>query len=79
MARLINMRTHELVKAELRIAGSSLAQVGRELGISHASVGSACAGYSRSRRVEEAIASKLLKRPEEIWPERYPTMERGER
>ncbi len=69
--RQIDLPRHEMIKARLRIAGTSLAQISRELGGSHTKVGMACQGYSRSRRVEEAIAAKLSVDPESLWPDRY--------
>lgn len=78
MARFVDLPRHEILKARLRIAGSSLADIGRELKISHATVGAASAGYTRSRRVETAIADKLGARPEDIWPERYPSAKDSE-
>lgn len=69
-ARKIDLAQHEMIKARLRIIGSSLAQISRELGISHATTGAACAGYSRSRRVEKAIADKLKVTPSDLWPDR---------
>lgn len=69
--RHIDLPRHEMIKARLRIAGTSLAQISRELGVSHTTVGMVCQGYSRSRRVEEAIADKLAARPESLWPDRY--------
>lgn len=69
--RQIDLPRHEMIKARLRIAGTSLAQISRELGVSHTTVGMVCQGYSRSRRVEEAISDKLSVRPENLWPERY--------
>lgn len=75
MARHINLERHEFVKAQLRIAGTSLAEISRDLGLSQATVGAASAGYSRSKRVEMTIAERLDSRPEDLWPERYPKKE----
>ncbi|WP_350937853.1 helix-turn-helix domain-containing protein [Thioclava kandeliae] len=70
-SRHIDLPRHELIKARLRIAGANMAQIGRELGVSHTTISSVSQGYSRSRRVEEAIAAKLSVGPESVWPERY--------
>ncbi|SEP72877.1 Winged helix-turn-helix DNA-binding [Solimonas aquatica] len=59
----------------LRIAGSSLAEVARDLGVAGTTVTSVSQGYRRSRRIETAIAAKLSVRPEELWPDRYPNTE----
>lgn len=56
----------------LRVAGSSLAEVARELGVTGTTVTSVSQGYRRSRRIESAIASKLGVAPGSLWPDRYP-------
>jgi lambda repressor-like predicted transcriptional regulator len=62
----------ELIKANLRIAGSSVATIARELGVSVAAV-SKTIRYSncRSRRIESAVADALNLAPSAIWPARY--------
>lgn len=62
---------HERLKAELRIRGTSLAQIGRELGISGTSMSPVGLGKHRSKRIERAIADALGTTPEELYPERY--------
>lgn len=62
---------HECIKMRLRLAGSSLAQIARELDLAPTSVTSVCQGLRRSRRVENAIADKLATSPGRLWPERY--------
>lgn len=57
---------------QLRLVGSSLAQVARDLQVAATTVTSVSQGYRRSRRIETAIATKLGVGPEELWPERYP-------
>lgn len=49
----------EDIKYQLRLRGSSLAQVSRELGVSTATVSQVCAGLRTSERVLSAIAAKL--------------------
>lgn len=56
----------------LRLAGTSLAQVGRQLGVRPSTVASVSRGTSRSRRIEESIARALGTEPEKLWPDRYP-------
>lgn len=65
----------EELKARLRLSGSSLAEVARELGITKQTVNTVVSGRSRSRRIEEAIAQKLGMSLEEVWPGRYPEAE----
>lgn len=46
----------EDVKASIRKRGSSLAQIGRELGVSVQAVSAVLHGVTRSERIEEALA-----------------------
>ncbi len=57
------------VKQVLKSVGLSLTKGAAELDVRPATVVSQ--GHRRSRRVEEAIAEKLGKTAQEIWPERY--------
>ncbi|EQD70196.1 hypothetical protein B1A_06422, partial [mine drainage metagenome] len=62
---------HERIKMRLRLAGSSLAAVARELGVAATTVTTVSQGARRSRRIEAGIAAKLGVGPAELWPERY--------
>lgn len=62
---------HEMIRARLRMAGSSFTALARELGITPASVSLVSQGLRRSRKVQGAIASKLGTTPQRIWPDRY--------
>ncbi|MDX2270357.1 MAG: helix-turn-helix domain-containing protein [Cyanobacteriota bacterium] len=62
----------EEIKAQLRLKGSSLAGVSRELGVTKQTVNAVLAGKGRSKRIETAIAQKLGLSVEEVWPDRYP-------
>lgn len=62
---------HERVKMLLRLAGTSLADVARELRVSPTSVTIVSKGERRSRRIEQAIATKLGTTADLLWPERY--------
>lgn len=64
---------HKRIKEDLRLAGSSLAQVARELGVQPTTVTSVSQGYRRSRRIEGLIATKLSTTPAGLWPDRYIT------
>lgn len=66
-----HIKRHERIKMRLRVAGTSLAAIGRELGIQPTTVASVCRGTSRSRRVELRIAQVLGTQPQKLWPERY--------
>jgi Ner family transcriptional regulator len=65
------LKHHEQIKLRLRLVGSSLSAVARELDVAATTVTCVSQGYRRSRRIEAAIAAKLKIRPEELWPERY--------
>ncbi len=64
-------RQHERIKMQLRLRGSSLAEVARELGVTRTTVTAVCQGRCRSRRIELAIATKLGQTAEQLWPERH--------
>lgn len=61
----------QLILAELKIRGSSLATVAREAGVTYSTAYSVLLGQ-RSRRVETRIAQSLGKTVEEVFPNRYP-------
>lgn len=71
MIEAMNVSKRELIKAQLRSRGTSLSQIGRDLGLKPSTVSSVLAG-ARSLNVEHAIASALNTKPETLWPERYP-------
>nr|WP_321507943.1 helix-turn-helix domain-containing protein [uncultured Celeribacter sp.] len=58
---------HERLKAELRIRGTSLAKIGRELGVTPAAMTLVGKGVSRSARIEGAIALALETTPDALW------------
>jgi len=62
----------EDIKAQLRKKGSSLADVGRSLGVSGQAVSQTLQGFCRSRRIERKIAEILELPLHVLWPERYP-------
>ena len=66
-------RQHEHIKMRLRLQGSSLAAIARELSVARTSVTAVCQGAHRSKRIEAAIAAKLGVTPQQLWPERYRT------
>lgn len=57
----------------LRLVGSSLSQIARELSVAPTTVTSVSQGHRRSRRIESAIAAKLNILPQALWRDRYPT------
>lgn len=62
---------HEHIKAELRIRGTSLAALGRDLKVTSAAMSMVSIGLNRSIRIETAIAGALETTPERLWPERF--------
>jgi Ner family transcriptional regulator len=63
------MQRNEWIKFQLRIRGSSLSQLARDLGVTRQAVRNALA--SRYPRMERVIAAEIGLDPETIWPERY--------
>lgn len=55
----------------LRLAGTSLAQIARDLGVTPTTVTSVSQGDRRSRRIEHTIALRLSTTPDKLWPDRY--------
>lgn len=60
---------NEWIKFQLRIRGSSLSQLARDLGVTRQAVRNALS--SRYPRMERVIAAEIGLEPEIIWPERY--------
>lgn len=68
-------RQHQRIKASLRLRGTSLSAVARDLDVNAATVTIVSQGHRRSKRIEAAIARALGLAPHEIWPDRYGTGE----
>lgn len=62
---------HEFLKTALRLHGTSMAEVARQLGVTHTTVSLVSKGKNRSRRVEMALASSIGTTPEVLFPDRY--------
>ncbi|MFC3061040.1 helix-turn-helix domain-containing protein [Paenirhodobacter populi] len=56
---------------KLRLAGTSFADIARNLGVTRTSVSSCSIGRGRSHRIQSAIAKALSTTPQELFPERY--------
>ncbi|HOV56421.1 MAG TPA: helix-turn-helix domain-containing protein [Rhodanobacteraceae bacterium] len=67
------IRQHELIKAGLRLRGTSFAEIARRLDVAPTTVTIVSQGHRRSRRIEAAIAQALDVALERLWPDRYPT------
>jgi Ner family transcriptional regulator len=61
---------NEWIKYRLRVGGSSLSQLARELGVTRQAVRNALT--RRYPRMERVIAAEIGLPPHCIWPERYP-------
>jgi len=59
------------VKAALEKRGWTLANLGRELGVTRTAM-TQTLHFARSQRIEQAIAAKIGLLPVDIWPDRYP-------
>ncbi len=64
-----NLDAHERLKAELRIQGTSLAQISRELGVSDFALTLVGKRMCRSQRIEEALALAVGASPEDLFPD----------
>ncbi|WP_138473009.1 helix-turn-helix domain-containing protein [Poseidonocella sp. HB161398] len=71
----VDLHNHEQLKCRLRLAGSSMAEIARTLGIKQSSVTVVSQGYRRSHRVQSAIANQLGTTPQELFSDRYPAEE----
>ena len=60
---------NEWIKFQLRIRGSSLSQLARDLGVTRQAVRNALP--SRYPRMERVLAAEIGLDPQTIWPERY--------
>lgn len=70
---LAAIRQHERIKMQLRLKGSSLADIARRLDVAPTTVTIVSQGFRRSRRIERAIAETLGIPEASLWPERYAT------
>ncbi len=59
----------ELIKAELKVAGWTQAELARELDVSPSFVSSVIHGRSRSARVQRTIAGLIGRRQAQVFPE----------
>jgi lambda repressor-like predicted transcriptional regulator len=61
------------IQYAIRAAGSSQAQIARDLQVSKVTVSYVLAGKTTSRRVAEAIARASGLSLDTLWPGKYPT------
>jgi lambda repressor-like predicted transcriptional regulator len=74
-----SIKRHERVKMKLRLVGSSLSAIARELGVAPTSVTAVSRGRRRSDRIEWAIAHKLNSTPAQLWPQTLQATKRPKR
>ncbi|WP_339108764.1 helix-turn-helix domain-containing protein [Thioclava sp. GXIMD4216] len=67
----INLARHERIKCDLRLAGTTLAEVAKKLGISQGSLTNISQGHRTSHRAQEALAAALGMTAEKLFPDRY--------
>jgi lambda repressor-like predicted transcriptional regulator len=63
------------IQYAIKAAGSSQAQLARELNVSKVTVSYVLAGKTTSRRIAEAIAKATGLSLDTLWPGKYPTQE----
>ncbi|MCK0121069.1 helix-turn-helix domain-containing protein [Loktanella sp. F6476L] len=74
----LRLRRHELIKSQLKLSGSSLAELGRELELKSETMTTVSKGRGKSRRVQLHIAKALGLEPSTLWPEAFSKTSTGE-
>ncbi len=69
----VDLEKHDAIRRSLRAREVNLCDIAAATGCTPSMVTMVCQGHRRSLVIESAIASKLDKSPDEIWPERYLT------
>jgi lambda repressor-like predicted transcriptional regulator len=64
-----DLDAHERTKAELRIRGTSLARLARELGVTDSALTLVGKRMCRSRKIEKALADALGVAPAALFPD----------
>lgn len=72
------LERHEFIKSQLRLSGTSLAEVARELGVQNGTVSTVSKGLGTSKRIQLKLAEILQISPSSLWPERFPNSDEGE-
>ncbi|MEK0165643.1 helix-turn-helix domain-containing protein [Phaeobacter sp. A36a-5a] len=60
---------HERLRADLRVRGSSLTKIARELGVTDSAVTLVGKRMCRSAKIEQALADALQTTPEQLFPD----------
>jgi len=64
-----DLDAHERLKAELRMRGTSLVQISRDLGVSDSALTLVGKRMCRSQRIEKALALAVGTSPEDLFPD----------
>jgi len=67
----LRLERHEFIKMQLRLSQSSLAEIGRVLGLKSGTITTVSKGLGQSRRVQLEIAKTISVPAWELWPERF--------
>ncbi|KJZ17241.1 helix-turn-helix domain-containing protein [Loktanella sp. S4079] len=65
----LRLQRHEFIKSHLRLAGTSLAELSRELGLKSGTMTTVSKGKGQSKRVQIHIAKALNIPASTLWPE----------
>lgn len=67
----------ELIKAAIRMTGTTPTELGRGLGVSHTCIAHVIAGRGVSARVSQRISEVTGIAVDVLWPPKYPPVMRG--
>lgn len=70
----LKLERHEFVKGSLRNKQTSLAEIGRELGVKSSTMTMVSKGQATSERIQLKLAEILELDPAVLWPERFNKM-----
>lgn len=73
---VVDLELHETLKGRVRLCGSNYSKISRTVGRSAAFVTLVSQGHRVSHEVQLAIADCLSVTPQEIFPGRYPELEK---
>lgn len=67
----VDIANHDAIKRDLRALGIKLVDIAADLHCPPSLVTMVSQGKRRSQEVELAIASRLNRKPADLWPDRY--------
>lgn len=74
----IRLERHEFIKSTLRLNNTSLAALGRELGVGNSTMTTVSQGIARSKRVQQRLALAVNMPVDELFPETATTQDIGD-